>query len=147
MSVRRRPEMLNSLGEPAFIIDYRDEHGRRKQIRTEATTLKDARLIEASILTKVELAKRLPVPKQALEAMTVERFTLDVYLPAVELEVKPKTYEGYEVIVKDLNKYFGKMTLASIEPLTIDDYFDSRGNEITQMGRPPGAGTLRNRRF
>jgi integrase len=147
MSIRRDPRMLNAQGQPAFIIDHRDEYGRRKQVRTDACTLKDAQRIERDILTRIDKAKALGVPKQALSATTFEKFTDDIYLPAIKLEVKAGTYERYANIAKHLKNFFGKMSIGSIEPLTIDEYFDSRRKEVTAMGRAPGAGELRNRRF
>jgi len=147
MSIRRDPRMRNAEGEPAFIIDYKDEHGRRKQVRTDACTLKDAQRIERDILTRIDKAKALGVPKQALTGMRFDQFTDEIYLPAVKQEVKAGTYERYVVLAGHLKDHFGKMALSSIEPLTIDEYFASRGDEVTAMGRAPGAGELRNRRF
>jgi integrase len=147
MSIRRCTRgMLNAQGEPAFLVDYRDEHGRRKTVRTDACTLKDAQRIERDILTEIDKAKALGVPRAALSAITFASFAETVYLPWIKGEVRETTYYRYVGLVKHLTDYFGSMTLASIEPLTIDGYFQSRVNEKTHQNRPPGAGELLNRR-
>jgi integrase len=147
MSIRRDSRMLNAQGQPAFIIDYRDEYGRRKQTRTDACVEKDAKRIERAILTEIDKAKSLGVPRQALTGMTFEVFTDTVYLPAIKTEVRESTYERYVSLTQHLKNHFGKMTLASIQPLTIDEYFKDRSGEKTRQGRAPGAGELRNRLF
>ncbi len=138
MSIRRRPELLNARGQPAFIIDYRDEYGRRKQVKTEALTLKEAQGIEAAIRTKIEKAKALGVPQQALTGMTFGRFVDEVYLPAIGQKIRPSTLEGYTVTAEDLKAYFGTMALASIEPTVLDGFFEKRKKDL-------GPGTLKNR--
>lgn len=147
MSIRRSTEgMMNALGEPAFIIDYRDEHGRRRQIRTDATTMRDARLAEAAILTQIEKAKALGISRQALTPKTFAEFTDQTYLPAMQGKVRESTYKSYERLCGKLKDYFGTMSLASITPNTIDEYFRSTSRETTAQKRAPGAGELNNRR-
>jgi integrase len=145
MSVRQRPAMLNALGQPAWIVDYKDEHGRRKELRTDATSKKDAQVIEAGIKLQIEKAKALGVTKQALSGMTFSKFVDEVFLPAIGQSVRESTYQGYSITAKDLNDYFGSMLISSIEPLTIDRYFETRHREKTYKGTAPGEGTLRNR--
>lgn len=145
MSVRQREDVLNALGKPAWIVDYRDEHGKRRQEKTEARTQKEAQTIEAAIKAKIDLAKAMGVPKQALTGTTFSDFVETTFLPAIKLSVRESTYEGYSNTAGDLKEYFGEMLLSSIEPLTIDEYFKGRDKEKTYTGRPPGEGTLRNR--
>lgn len=147
MSVRESTEgMVNALGKPAWIVDYRDEHGRRRQVKTDATSMKEARLIEASILTQIEKAKALGLSRQALTPKTFAQFTDETYLPAMKAKVRGSTYKSYVRLCGKLKDYFGTMSLASITPNTIDDYFRSTAKEITAQKRAPGAGELNNRR-
>jgi integrase len=139
--------MLNAQGEPSYCIDFKDEHGRRKQVRTNACTERDAARMLRAALDRIDKAGALGVPKQALESMTFARFTDLVYLPAIEQKVRASTYERYVNLARHLTDYFGTMALASIEPLTIDDYFKSRGTERTNQGVIPKPEEFRNRRF
>ncbi len=146
MSVRQRPEILNAKGQPAWIVDYRDEHGRRKQVKTDALTKKEAQGIEASILTKIEKGKALGITQEAMQPPTFGKFTDEVYLPSMEATVRESTYKSYERLCDRLKDYFGPMTLPSIKADTIEAYFRKAEKETTIQGRAPGKGELLNRR-
>ncbi len=145
MSVRQRPEILNALGKPAWIVDYRDEYGRRKQIKTNSLTEREAKIIEADLLLKVDRARREKVSVDALNPVTFSTFVDETYLPWIKTEVKEKTYKRYVVLTGHLKDYFGTMILASIKPTTVDDEFKAMLREKTIQGRAPGAGELKNR--
>jgi integrase len=134
--------MKNSLGENSFIIDYRDEHGKRKQTRTDACTLKDAQRIERSILTEIDKAKTLGLSREALSPTTFSAFAEKVYLPSIEKTVRASTYKRYEDLYNNLKAFFGQMNLASITPAAIDNYFAKAENSADA----PGPGELHNRR-
>lgn len=149
MSVRQRPEILNAKGQPAWIVDYKDEHGRRKQLKTDALTKKDAQLIEASILSKIEVAKREGVSVDSLTPTTFSAFVDNTYLPWKKAQLggdlRTSTYNRIVVIAGHLKDHFGPMTLSAIKVSTIDAEFKAMGKKDTIQGRPPGAGELRNR--
>ncbi len=134
----RHPNMLNPMGEPAYCLDYRDEHGRRKQTRTNASTMKDAERALRAVLSEIDKAKALGVPRQALSGVTFGAFVDQTYLPLIGQKIRGSTKEGYEAACRDLKDYFGAMVLGSIEPTTIDGYLEDRKKTL-------GAGTLKNR--
>lgn len=147
MSIRRCTRgMLNAMGEPAFLVDYKDEHGVRRTRRTEACTLKDAQRIERSILTEIDKAKALGVSRAAINPTTFASFAETVYLPWIKNNIRESTYKRYQCITGHLTDHFGSWNLATITPSTIEDYFQKAEKETTHQGRTPGAGELVNRR-
>jgi len=144
--VYRDPKMLNAQGEPTYCLDYKDEHGRRRQVRTNACTQKDAERLLRAALTQIDKAGALGITQQALKQTTFGTFTDEVYLPAMKATVRESTYTGYERHCERLKEFFGGMTLPSIRAETIEAYIRKAEKETTIQGGPPGAGELLNRR-
>ena len=67
MSVRRSDKMVNSKGEMAWIVDYRDEFGCRKQIRTDAVTRDEAEEVERVLKANVNAT----IPVKRLREYTI----------------------------------------------------------------------------
>jgi integrase len=138
--------MLNVQRKHAYCLDYKDEHGRRRQIRTNACTKKDAERELRSILDRMDKAKALGITPEAMRKDTFATFVDEVFLPAKENRVKASTHRLYSITCERLKEYFGNMTLASIRAETIDAYLKKSRSETTCRGGPPSGAVLIQRR-
>jgi integrase len=146
MSIRRDSRMLNAQGLPAFVIDYKDEYGRRKQTRTEACTLKDAQRVEREILTKIDKAKALGLSTQALAPLTFAKFAEETFLPVTKQTVRESTYKRYEDLYTHVKAFFGGMRLSSINNEAVYRYVEKTAKEPTRQSEVPSRQELVHRK-